>query len=401
MNSRLMEILYDKKRIEEPLDKGFLGNPNMGAPVFADTIDFSKEPWKQLDEDIGKGQGEGGARIVLCGSVFGGTGAAGIPNVAKILRQRVKAAHANPSKAKIILNLAMPYFSIRQVSGAAVQASGKNFLPNAKAALQYYSDQEYFDFCDAIYLLGEQHMAPIEVAYLGDLQQRNCAHPLELFAACNIRHALISDPADLDRKLFLVNRGEQNVYRWEDLPAGSAQTDFIRARMGAFARFCFAFMVLREAMMLYSTGRAAGMLQPIIKLYFPTAQHINEGQIDAAKNFATFFLEWAGEMSLTAQSISSECKAEWFLAQPLVDGDPRQLTVKLTEIGPKNEPDLYRILLPNNRKDERFKLSEELIAATKKGNELRGIGAFINTLYAVCGGSLKGFGAAKAAGGGR
>ena len=403
LNSQLMEILYDRPQISAPLDEGFLGNPNMGAPVFAETIDFSEQPWKRLDEDMGKGQSEGGTRIVLCGSVFGGTGASGIPNVAKILRQRLQDHHASQSQAKIILNLAMPYFSIRQVEGAAVQATGKDFLPNAKAALQYYDEQKYLDFCDAMYILGEADMAPIEVSKLGGRLQRNCAHPLELFAACNIYDALSTrDAAKLASKIILTNRAEQFKYTWGDLPVEDSNTDFIRARMGAFARCCFAFLCYREGLTNYSQSGAAGMNE-WMRYYFPKQQDIHSSDIEAMTTLATLYLEWAGELQLTAHSMPNGYTAEWFDAQPLVHGEASKLDVHLNPITPKSAPNLQRVLLPV-RSDERLSERElhSLLLNAHKGRDVpTGLGGFLNTLYASCGNSLKGFNVSNAARGGR
>lgn len=400
-SSRLLETLYGREQIRASLDHGFLGNPNIGAPVFAEAIKFDRTPWNRLGEDIAKGLSEGGSRIVLCGSVFGGTGAAGIPNVAKLLRQRHRpqgaADHArtDETQPKIILNIAMPYFSIRQVEGAAVQASGKDFLPNSKAALQYYHDQKYLDFCDALFVLGENDMAPLEKAFLGDREQLNPAHPVEMFAACNIAHALSRRAgADLEGKLILTAREQLRLYRWQDLPLPNS--DFIRAHMGAFARFCFALLCYRQAFDNYRASNKTSL--EWLHTFFPEGKHIDVDALNHLNRLAALFLEWAGQMERTAESMPGGYKADWFNWEPIVHGEPSRLETVLKPLGPDSIGNLPNLLLPL-QKDERLNERDLLYALNQnaKQSSSKGFGGLINTLYATCGRTLKGFEPAAAA----
>lgn len=393
LNSRLLELLYSEKQINEPLDKGFLGNPNIGAPVFADTINFDEQPWKDLDQDMGAGLNTGGTRIVLCGSVFGGTGAAGIPNTAKLLRHRLREKHNDPDheKAKIVLNLAMPYFTIREVDGAAVQADGKNFLPNCKAALQYYHDQKYLEFCDALYVLGEADMAPIEASFLGDREQKNAAHPLELFAACNIFDALVSD--DLDSKFILCRRARKEEYKWTDIPLRDSlvdQRDFVRARMGAFARLSYALLCAKPGLLNFQRNGAVGD-NGWITDYFHSNHDLDVGQFAKIEKFCRMYLEWAGEMQLSAASMSSKhstYRAEWFDHQQIVEGDPRKLNVRLKDISDLNG--LAKLVLPQVRQ-ESCSYRDLHTYLNKLKSTKTGFSGLINGFYHGCGQNLNGF----------
>jgi len=392
MSSRLLELLYSPAQINEPLNKGFLGNPNIGAPVFADTIDFEDQPWKDLDQDIATGLNTGGTRIVLCGSVFGGTGAAGIPNTAKILRHRLREHHNDPDheRAKIILNLAMPYFTIREVDGATLQAAGQNFLPNCKAALQYYHEQKYLDFCDALYVLGEADMAPIDLSFAGDREQKNSAHPIELFAACNIFDALVSE--DLDSKFILCRRARKEEYSWRDIPlrAPLDLRDFVRARMGAFARFSFALLCVKPGLINFQQQGVLGD-NGWLTDYFQNNRDLDLSKLAKIEKLSRMFLEWAGEMQLTAASMADKhnvYRAEWFDHQQIVDGDPRRLNVHLKEISDQNG--LEKLVLPRTR-EEFYSYRNLHSYLTKLKNTKTGFSGLVNGFYQGCGQSLVGF----------
>ena len=90
----LYKALYTKKERTTLLNEGFRGHPSIGAAVIAKKINLSDgnytiegEVWSWLknrvNEDVKTGLT---ARIFLVGSIFGGTGAAGLPTVAKLLR---------------------------------------------------------------------------------------------------------------------------------------------------------------------------------------------------------------------------------------------------------------------------------------------------------------------------
>lgn len=156
LNAQLLDVLFTHKQIALPLDEGFRGNPAIGAAIMGSTVDLtSEQPWREFYDNLQEdAANRGGASIVLVGSVFGGTGAAGIPTIAKLIkdhlqRQQIK----NVSLAAVLV---LPYFSFGEVRNEEIQANAKEFLPASQAALQYYHERRYLDFVEAVYLVGEQ-----------------------------------------------------------------------------------------------------------------------------------------------------------------------------------------------------------------------------------------------------
>ena len=69
---RLLESLYSEENLNDRLTGGFLGNPNVGSVVlsgFQDSADYK----------LFAGAFNPGDRVFIIGSIFGGTGAAGMP----------------------------------------------------------------------------------------------------------------------------------------------------------------------------------------------------------------------------------------------------------------------------------------------------------------------------------
>jgi hypothetical protein len=85
----LFDVLYTKYEITENLDVGFKGRPAIGAAFISklsqDTS--NQETWKNLRDRI---KNDPQPRIILCGSIFGGTGAAGLPTIGRLLKNELK-----------------------------------------------------------------------------------------------------------------------------------------------------------------------------------------------------------------------------------------------------------------------------------------------------------------------
>ncbi len=393
--SLLLDVLYTREELTRTtLGEGFRGHPSLGAPIFAETLDFSADPWHRLWQDIEQGVNGPGATVVLCGSIFGGTGAAGIPSTCKLLRERLDKLGAAGKRGRIVLNLALPYFTIREKQGAGLQANGKHFAANSKAALEYYHDARYLEFCDEIYLTGENDPAPIELASLGGKTQRNASHPLELFAACNVAHAVREGRA---HGLVLTQRALPKTYQWSDLPLNDDTAvygqGYVRARLGAFARTCYAMQSMRFALDGYKANAAVGDLAWLLD-YFPDTKQLNAEDIKLVQRFSQLFLEWVGELELSAASIVNDEKpysAEWFNADHLVNGSPADMSVHLKPIN----PDLMSTILLPSLQEERYSFRQLHHDLQRKpaGSARPGIAGLICDVYAAAGKTLPAFAA--------
>ena len=176
--SDFLTSLYDKSNrpdTELNLDMtvGFKGNPNIGSVVFhtiGETTEFSA--FNSLYNP------DNGDKAVIIGSLFGGTGASGIPEI-------VKAIKAKKPNADIATILVLPYFSPMEEKDAAIKSV--RFNSKTKAALSFYEASGLNDMISRRYYVGDFNPTVIKYSE-GGTTQRNNANIVELIAAMMVEH---------------------------------------------------------------------------------------------------------------------------------------------------------------------------------------------------------------------
>ena len=140
----LYEVLYTRKERSTGLNEGFRGHPSIGAAVLAKKYalrDKSSMQWTDFIEKVRQDIGSGNEiKIFLAGSVFGGTGAAGIPTISRLLRDSLADYGTRVSIGGALI---LPYFNfIAPDDETKLFARSENFLTNTKAAPKYYSQKD-------------------------------------------------------------------------------------------------------------------------------------------------------------------------------------------------------------------------------------------------------------------
>lgn len=176
--SDFLTSLYDKSNrpdTELNLDMtvGFRGNPNIGSVVFhtiGETTEFSA--FNSLYNP------DNGDKVVVIGSLFGGTGASGIPEIVKAIKEK------RPN-ADIATILVLPYFSPMEEKDAAIKSV--RFNSKTKAALSFYEASGLNDMISRRYYVGDFNPTVIKYSE-GGTTQRNNANIVELIAAMMVEH---------------------------------------------------------------------------------------------------------------------------------------------------------------------------------------------------------------------
>jgi len=222
-----VKTLYSEEELQTPLDEGFRGHPSIGALVMS-LVDFDQDPWKNFWNSVNSLNSERSTKVFIFGSIFGGTGAAGLPTIAKIIKDKTEITANDETEMskrrwKVDLggNLLLPYFTFdppkQGAKGMFVTVS--DFPLAAKAALKFYStlDDTYFD---DIYLLGEITENSLGKFSTGTQSQQNKSHYLELLAAfSSLDFFHFEKPStDTKRRVFLSARKNDDSIRWEDIP---------------------------------------------------------------------------------------------------------------------------------------------------------------------------------------
>lgn len=187
---RFLDLFYEPADLALVLDQGYRARPNIGAVALKQDLERSagiagqglQELLVNLNQDLQNGD----ARVFVIGSVFGGTGAAGLPTFPALVKNLASSVIAEAHREKIRYGCAMltPYFTFPQGTPPAGQI-GPDSTQQAvatQAALLHYAGvpPEY----EHIYLIGAPNRVATSNAYqMGGSDQANQAHYVELVAA--------------------------------------------------------------------------------------------------------------------------------------------------------------------------------------------------------------------------
>ena len=234
-------FLYDDE-LRMQLNEGYRGRPHVGSAALL--IQLGKDEFWQSLEDLVQSSGEE-VRVFLCGSAFGGTGAAILPTLARRLRQ-VAVEASRPLRTGGILML--PYFTFAPPDDREANvAAGHELVLQSQAALQHYHAEMQiggrpYSF-DDLYFVGWNPAIPLTYHAAGAAHQVNPPLAPELFAAlaaarffAEQREVVRGGGGDDDPALHLISRAGRGLV-WDDLPEvpGSAPTD---AAYATWLRFC-------------------------------------------------------------------------------------------------------------------------------------------------------------------
>ena len=219
-NARVLKWFYTKDEREQPLDDGFFAHPNIGSIYFLALGGRFVELTKQICASIRRGQE---ISVTIVGSMFGGTGAAGIPGIMRILeeacnregfvREQIDLLHMSAV-------LVTPYFKVRPPIGGNIHINSDTFYGNTKSALNFYS-MRYRNRFERMYLVGQDTLEYVSKEYAdGGSGQRNKPHIVELTAALAVKDSWIPQENASNGKiqeLIFHTKGKEPVFGWTTL----------------------------------------------------------------------------------------------------------------------------------------------------------------------------------------
>lgn len=176
----LLEALYDNSPESDPktelnmnLSKGFKGCPNIGSVVTK-----SLETSIEIQRFFGLVGPED--RIVIIGSIFGGTGASGIPTLLDMIQSK-----GNLENNLVAVIAVAPYFKVDKDGSSAINSD--TFTAKTKAALDAYDLGASVNMqANAIYYVGDKYQPGTFKNEEGGKEQKNDAHVVELVAAMDV-----------------------------------------------------------------------------------------------------------------------------------------------------------------------------------------------------------------------
>ena len=289
VDAELLDVFFEPAELSLPLKLGFRGRPAIGSTVFANSVNFTRGAWKDLIEAIVMSGAQGPVRVMLSGSVFGGSGAAGVPTLVRLVEKQI--ARRVPD-LRIGLALFLPYFRFQPVEGERVQADPAAFPIATAESLRYYFARNYLGICDTIYACGEEVPAEMSVSAIGAQLQRNEPHFVELIAAMGALRFF--NLAGDDHKLAVCARAKDETLTWDDLPYDDTGRAELTRKLQKMALFAVAyrniFFPLAETAL---AGRGSNWNPWVDHIERPKVNRDEAGRaLRALKAYVDSFLTW-------------------------------------------------------------------------------------------------------------
>jgi hypothetical protein len=191
--SPLLNALYGDEDMTALQNVGFHGRPRIGALRLQYEFEKDSSPGGSGFWDALSNQNiflENETQLMFTGSIFGGTGASGIPNLIRLCQKRY---FTEDSKSSLGMTLLLPYYKFEN-SDEECPADPRQFRLNSKLALLYYHNSKLLSGLSnpSVYLIGRDVSGNMK-AISGDVslaagkeKQINPALPAELTAAISL-----------------------------------------------------------------------------------------------------------------------------------------------------------------------------------------------------------------------
>ena len=254
----MLDCLFDPvNEVDLELVHGFRGRPAIGQAVLAAGLHNKLPFWEFMKSKLNAGHQRAiPQKFFLIGSVFGGTGAAGVPTVARWLSRELKSPDGQ-KEGIVGAALLLPYFKYPDDDPDGDVAKGRllgssSMLARTRLALEYYkmhmagieSGTARLGKFDSLYMVGWPEMIDLRYQASGGQSQNNPALMPELLAALATAHFSLSRPESNHGggKLFRAGYAGDNI-EWDDLPnpAPGYSTLTIMRPLACLVRFAFAY----------------------------------------------------------------------------------------------------------------------------------------------------------------
>lgn len=380
----LLDVLYSSDEKKADLSVGFRGHPSIGAALMAQQLSLDDvEPWNTFRElvanDIGTGKTP---RIFLCGSVFGGTGASGVPTIGKLVRQELqKESNGN---FEISSGLVLPYFSFEGTpQDEDIKAQSEHFIPNTQSALKYYWNKRHDDIFDGMYVVGDPDMSPVGEASVGGPTQKNQPHFVELLVALGAADFFHTGHGT--GQVALMSREDSSQLRWGDLPHPHSGEP--RRRLSQLLHFAFAYVsTYKPALDAIRTGERSSYAFPwYIDLIEQSGASLSEDQVweqfENTESYLRRLLQWTANIHRSA----SGAHISLFDYSAFAQNDPQTGQIEL-----RDESEFRRgrfgVLDRPEREGETQHLSKiwEKLSRADVSERAGGAGGFLQALYEAC-----------------
>lgn len=419
----LFNLQYE---MEMDLTNGFRGRPSVGAAVIAGSHDEGHLFWNYVNHMLESSSGD--INIFLAGSLFGGTGAAGLPTIARKIKQMEEEGKVQMNSAqrlRIACGMMLPYFSYLDPP----PSSGKDALQSiaraaelplrTQLALDFYArtldsrdgrtsrdGSRKGKFFDTLYLLGLHSLIDLGYNSDGGLDQRNPAMLPELYAglagADFLRRARALEGKLCQCGISSGASARQAAVSWGDLPSplGEDAGDSVYARLGQLIRFAFSYYyVYHPYIFSKDENMDASRERWYLNLVNGAGIRLTNNDVREAKDLEHFclrLLTWWAEIGLTPNGrqwidLYNLVRVDGYAEMKRPPGEspttPPKIEITLRPLKNQRElqkklADAFRILIG----DESAGGLEIVYEGLSRQNKTRtpGYAVFVNALWNAC-----------------
>lgn len=224
INKHIVRMLFSTKNLNNKLDEGFRGSPNVGTVVLGNMIEDS-EWYKAFIRHCEKDD-----RAFIISSIFGGTGASGFPLMEKKIKESSSDAVNSLTLGAVSV---LPYYGLRDPEKSQSNIDSTNFYTKTRAALSYYYDHTLSDY---LYYAGETRLMAIYDN--NEAEQKDTANFVELSAATAL-FDFLRQPSNPEKQQFLSRciAHDEDSLTMDDMGPGFAEAVKSVADMALLSKF--------------------------------------------------------------------------------------------------------------------------------------------------------------------
>lgn len=342
------------------LAEGYRGRAHVGAAALVSAVNFdSPEFLERIIELMRRSSAGEEVRVFIAGSLFGGTGAAGFPTLARTLHRLRAGDDRRMMGAKIHIAgaLMLPYFAFADPADEnANVVTSSQLLPQARVAVEYYQrllrQERVFD---RLYVCGWDSMFQLGYHEAGRGDQRNPPLPPELLAALGAADffTIASDQIGQAEPLTAARRNSAS-FGWQDLPVRDDLRVTLYERFGGALRFAL-WWRYRVEPAIDDRGMFGIRIGWLKRLAAGTDWQAGTPQARSRiDDYASSLLRWASAMRLFSKSATGDFalwngERLWARSDTANPTDPIDLHAFRTE--EDTVRDLEGLLVPHDRND--------------------------------------------------
>ncbi|MGH9751930.1 MAG: hypothetical protein ACREA2_04035 [Blastocatellia bacterium] len=307
-----LDLFYTHDDLDMTMEAGYRGRTNVGSVALKQDLEntaaLQGNPLNLWLRELNRDLNTEPAKVFVIGSLFGGTGAAGLPIIPALIKNLDKEVLAVGNREKILYGCAMmsPYFSFPGPEQGAKKHPGIDSTRHAiatQAALHHYArvPPSY----QRAYLIGApQRPQTNDSNVSGGSQQKNKPHYAEIVAALAgwdffSRGDVQRDNQTLHYADTLNQQQQDDGVRWENLPLSLTllkQRDEIKQRLVVFTTFAYFYQRILHRRFIERDYQSMNVYRHNFR---KLSLDLEAPSLAALNDFLTGYLNWLRQVGET------------------------------------------------------------------------------------------------------